>query len=260
MRVVAWNIQHGGGPERFPRIVLTLLDLRADVIALTEFRASRGGQLAAMLASHGLDHVLISHPHGASPHANGILLASRSALVRLASPVVPAAMEPRVLAARVSVTGGSDVAMVVAHVPDDTRPDAKAAVWRGLLGFASTHAQERTLLVGDFNTARREDSAVGRATRGVAAIGQLAAWGYRDAWTRPRADPALASADEPIAPTKPVIASWRGPRGERARIDAAYASAALGPRIHRCEYAWLGEADDEGWQLSDHAAILLEIA
>jgi endonuclease/exonuclease/phosphatase family metal-dependent hydrolase len=260
VRVVAWNIQHGGGPERFPRIVLALLDLRADVIALTEFRGARGGQLAAMLASHGLGHVLTSRPHGASPHANGILLVSRFALVRLPSPEVPAAMEPRVLAARVAHPAGGDVAMVVAHVPDDTRPNAKAAVWRGLLGFASAHAQQRTLLVGDFNTARREDISIGRATRGVAAIGQLAAWGYRDAWTRPRAVPAHASANDPQVPTTPVVASWRGPRGERARIDAAYASRALGPSLLRCEYAWLGEADADGRQLSDHAAILLEIA
>ncbi|MBZ0171544.1 MAG: hypothetical protein K8E66_04120, partial [Phycisphaerales bacterium] len=60
MKLLTWNILHGGGPERLCWIALALLDWAPDVIALTEFRARRGGSLRGVLADHGWPHQALS--------------------------------------------------------------------------------------------------------------------------------------------------------------------------------------------------------
>ena len=56
MRLLAWNIQHGGG-ARMTRIVEEISAYDPDVIALTEFRAGPGAALCGALKEIGLPHV-----------------------------------------------------------------------------------------------------------------------------------------------------------------------------------------------------------
>jgi hypothetical protein len=43
MRLLTWNLRHGGGARRMPWITLSLLEHKADVVVLTEFRRHVGG-------------------------------------------------------------------------------------------------------------------------------------------------------------------------------------------------------------------------
>ena len=83
MRVVAWNVQQGGG-SRIPRIVTALTALDPDVLVLSEYRAS--GPLAAAIAQHGWTHQ-IGLPDPAGGYAS-VLMASRRTL-RLLGPHYP---------------------------------------------------------------------------------------------------------------------------------------------------------------------------
>jgi hypothetical protein len=56
VRLLVWNIQHGGG-ARLARIVEDISAYGPDVIALTEFRARPGVALCAAMKERRLPHV-----------------------------------------------------------------------------------------------------------------------------------------------------------------------------------------------------------
>src|SRR4051812_49757597 len=82
MKVLAWNIRHGGG-ARIARIVEELTAHDPDVIALTEYRAAPGKQLAGELAERGWAHVVTTNPTGIE---NGIAVFSRVAAAPRVAP------------------------------------------------------------------------------------------------------------------------------------------------------------------------------
>ena len=52
VRLLAWNIQHGGG-TRIPRIVEEIAAYDPDVVVVTEFRAMPGVALCAAMKERG---------------------------------------------------------------------------------------------------------------------------------------------------------------------------------------------------------------
>src|ERR1043166_5834879 len=78
MRILTWNILHGGGPARLPEIILSLVRHKPDLLVLTEFRAPRGSQIRAVLADHGLSPQLA--PPDDRNNSNATLTAARHAL------------------------------------------------------------------------------------------------------------------------------------------------------------------------------------
>jgi len=266
MRVLAWNIQHGGGPSRMPLIALALLDARADLVALCEYRSRRGGQLRALLCDHGLSCQLASE---AGPTDNGVLLASRFPIEPGPELGLGTHLRRRWATAIVTTPHGR-IAIAMVHVPDDTKPSDKAAFWQGLCAYARAHEGEAAIILGDFNTARREDIRSGFRTRCDAMIGQLAALGFGDAYTIANAQSAGGS---DVRAVRPI--SWKGPLDQASRIDAAYVSRGLRERIRACAYRGLeenglqnagqepvfpqGEGAAEDRHPSDHAMLLVEV-
>jgi hypothetical protein len=61
VKLLAWNIQHGGG-TRLARIVEEISAYDPDLIAVTEFRARPGEALCAAMRELGLPHVETTHP------------------------------------------------------------------------------------------------------------------------------------------------------------------------------------------------------
>ena len=231
MRVLFWNILHGGGPERLPEILLAILGAGADLVALCEFRAARGSQLRAALADHGLEHQATSHGPG---RANGMLVASRLVFERLET---PPAFAGRELDVRLDACGG--VLVTAVHVADDASPTLRASHWNRLVDLARERRSGRHLLIGDLNTARAEDAQ--RRLTGVQRLGLLATLGYRDLW-RARHEGERAS-------------TWEGPLGEGRRIDAAHASEGLFEAIASAEHV---DAPRESGH-SDHSAVVVDI-
>ena len=82
MRVVFWNIRHGGG-VRAAAIARRISTWGADAVALCEFRGTPpSGELARALAARGLTYQCTTADR-ARPAVNGLLLASRWPLRRL---------------------------------------------------------------------------------------------------------------------------------------------------------------------------------
>ncbi len=77
MRILSWNIQHGGG-SRIPRIVEEISAYDPDVVALTEYRATPGAVLCDAMKERGLPYCQTTNPSGIR---NGIAVFSQSPIV-----------------------------------------------------------------------------------------------------------------------------------------------------------------------------------
>jgi exonuclease III len=243
MRILFWNILHGGGPTRTPEIILTLLEQRADVIALCEFRIARGSQIRAALADHGYVHQRCSHRKGRS---NGMLVASRATLVPAAVELPAIDTSPlahdfagREIDVRIESSG---LHLTALHIADDASLSLKAAHWNRVIALARARRDVPYLILGDLNTARREET--GSPLACAQRLGVLASLGYRDLW-RESCRPGEQS------PT------WTAPWGEGRRIDAAWLSApvARGSCLHLSP----GLTTQTGQRSSDHAALVVDL-
>jgi endonuclease/exonuclease/phosphatase family metal-dependent hydrolase len=236
MRILTWNILHGGGRERSPRILLEILDLRPDVVVITEARRRFAGQLAGAFADAGLCHALGPEaPDG----VNGVMILARDPLRPLPCADIPAGLAPRWLEAEIPCRA---LRICGVHLPEAGRAAAHAAGWRHLLRRARDTRDERQVLAGDLNTWR--DGPASRPRNGASAtnLGRLAALGYADAWR-------CASADGPAN-------TWAGCFGEAFRLDYVLVSRPLAPRVERARVLPFQERD----KLSDHAALVVDIS
>lgn len=252
IRLLTWNIQHGGGARRTPWIALALVEARADIIVLTEFRSVRGGQIRGALADHGLSHQMLS---AAADGANAVLVASRWPL-QACSAAGPG-RQGRVIEAYAPEI---DLRVIGAHIPPPVHGGAGAGAgerqvaWRAVLHAARAGRSGHVALLGDFNCGRA--GLDGTSFRHTALLGQLATMGYVDAWRR-------------LHPSSRAM-TWHGPRGASGRIDLCFLSAALAEGLRAC---WIGECQmevgaekpveghfDGAARLSDHAPVVVELS
>jgi exonuclease III len=247
MRIIFWNILHGGGPARTPEIILALLEHAADVVALCEFRITRGSQIRAALADHGYIHQCTSHRPG---RTNGMFLASRrpcEQVERLVSTESVDAVRSCTASLQPDFAGREldvcieGIFLTALHIADDAAPTLKAAHWNRTIELARLRRERNHLIIGDLNTARNTD------TRSPLAcsqrLGVLTSLGFRDLWTT-----------SPIA-ERGDCSTWRAPWGEGRRIDAAWASASLAAA--RCEHVPCDTQDQT--RTSDHCALLVDL-
>jgi exonuclease III len=242
-KILPWNLQHGGGSRRTPAIALSLLEHRADIVVLTEFRRTTGGQIAGVLFDHGLT---FQHSTDPPKGVNGLLIAARSPLLvepdtgHAAAPASVRAARQRRIAEVVFPDLGFALAGV--HIPCDGRGSGREAVFQAALAAAARRRDSGFILIGDFNAGRHHLDEEGRTFTCTHLLGRLAALGYLDAWRR-------------LHPTSRQY-SWYSHEGGGFRIDHAFLSAPLAPRLTAC---WYSHNERESG-LSDHSALVLELA
>lgn len=234
MRLLAWNILHGGGARRLPEITLALLEHDADVVVLPEYRRTVGGQIRAVLDDHGWSHQLTVEPEGGG---NGILIAARFEVEP--GPAFECGVPGRLLQA---LLPQKDTAIIAAHIPDGSSPRARTECWRSLLARARALRDRSCVILGDFNTGRHRLDEPGATFTCTALLGELAALGYVDAWRFRN-----PGAREP---------TWLSRAGNGFRIDGAFVSAGLRGRIRAADYSHAVRET----RVSDHSAVVLELA
>lgn len=236
MKLLTWNILHGGGARRMPEIVLALLGHDADVVVLTEFRTTTGGQIRAVLDDHGWRHQLTSEPEAG---CNGILIAARQELE------APAAAERRTNAHDRFLQAylpQADTHLVAVHIPDRSMPAARTACWRAVLHQARLRREASCVVLGDFNTGRHRLDEAGSSFNCTALLGELSAIGYADAWR--------------LHNPEAREFSWRSRAGNGFRIDSAFISRPLRDRVTRAFYS---HAERER-RVSDHSLLIVDVA
>lgn len=239
LRIAAWNLLHGGG-RRIPRLVEALLAHAPDVCVLAESRVERAEEVLELLAAGGLGHTAVTD---SPPRKNGILVASRRPFERAASPSGPGYAQ-RWLTLDLPE---AELRLAAVHVPPKVSigVDAKAAFWDTLLSFARAERERPALIVGDLNTGApfRDEH---RATLYCAdKFLELEPLGWVDAWRRFH------------GPTKKEW-TWASPRRPSYgfRLDHAFASPPLAPRLVECRYSHAERIAG----LSDHSVLIVEVA
>lgn len=151
MKLLSWNIQHGGG-TRDVRIVSAIADHNPDIIALTEFRSRPGMALTQAFGANGWPHIVSSSPAGID---NGICVLSRTPLRCGRPSPAPPENAVRWLDVDLPELGfGFGVIHILTAVPGAKEPEgaAKTRFWNALLAAAEARIAEPLLFIGDFNT------------------------------------------------------------------------------------------------------------
>lgn len=216
-----------------PRIALALVEHAADVVVVTEYRRTTGGQIRGVLSEHGWAHQLSTEP---GARANGILIASRSPV----EPAPPGADAParRDRWAEVTLPElGFSLAGV--HVPDGSDRAERVAYWSSLVAVARRRRAEPFLMIGDFNTGRHGIDEAGRTFTCAGMMGRLSSFGFVDAWRSRHAD------------TREF--TWFSGKRNGFRLDHAFISRPLAGRLSS---AWYSHSERESG-LSDHSVMVV---
>ncbi len=246
MKLLAWNIQHGGA-ARLDRIVEEISAYEPDAIALTEFRAGPGVALCAALKERGMPHVETTHPAG---NQNGIAMVSRTPMRRIRPCPAPSGSLVRWLDIRLPEYGfGIGVLHVMAAGSSRKHPTnvAKTRFWDAVLLAAEARLHEPFLLVGDWNTGAHRLDETGKTYVCAEHFGRLAALGWTDMWRH----------HNPGITEWTWYSTWKGGvRGNGFRLDHAFATPSLMPRIASCRYS---HAEREA-RISDHSLVIVDVA
>jgi exodeoxyribonuclease III len=237
-KLLTWNLLHGGGARRMPAIALSLLEHRADVVVLTEFRRTTGGQIGGVLADHGLTHQVSTDP---PKGCNGVLIASRAPIARTAVPRngrAPASTARRLAAVEIPDLGLSVAGL---HIPPDGPESGREAVFQSAVELARSRREEAFLQIADFNSGRHHQYEEGATFTCTRLLGQIATYGYVDAFRA-----CHANARE---------FTWYSHEGQGFRIDHAFLSGPLAPRLSECRYSH--RERESG--LSDHSALVVTL-
>jgi exonuclease III len=245
LRIVSWNIRAGGG-RRVELISEQIRRWGADVVALSEFRATPPSHVLSLrLEEQGLTHQM-STVKSSVPISNRVLVASRWPLtaIRLrAAPVAPG----RWCAALVGAPRPFGLGAM--HVPNRVSGQ-KYPFHDAVLRLARSWRRGPALLVGDTNSGRigidEEVPAFNGLEHGWMDALERAAW--HDSFRRLYGDQR--------------VYTWYSPNGGNGfRIDQAFVNRHLLSRLvdTRYEWAYCATGNDRRDAVSDHAALIVDL-
>lgn len=237
MRLVAWNLLAGGG-RRLPGIAAALAAHDPDVIVLSEFRASAGAVLLDALCEFGWTESVLAPLHASR---NGVAVVGRVPLVPGAAPALPLPVHRERWVQAHLPEAGLDLAAL--YLPAMISNIDKPAFWEVLLAEAARRRNTPFLIAGDLNTGLHGIDERGATVACADAFARLLELGYVDAWRAIHGDRREYT--------------WRSPRRRYGmRLDHAFLSPALAPRLADCRYSHAERHE----RLSDHSLLILDLA
>ena len=151
MRVLTWNLQHGGG-RRIGRIAEALRPYEADVLDLSEYRNNGpGADLRSRMKEQGYAHH--AAPEG-PPGLNPVLVAARLEFEAETFPGQMADPELGDFSTSVMLARFDSLNVFGLYLPGEER---KRPVFDFLLNLPERYLQEDTVLIGDMNTGRHHE-------------------------------------------------------------------------------------------------------
>ena len=244
MRIISWNIRTGGG-QRVKLIARQICQWKADLVALSEFRATRFSQLlAGQLDAIGLNNQLTT-ARMETPTVNSLLIASRFQLKQIRiSPDLDS--NERWLLTKVK--SGHELTVGVMHVPNRAS-GLKYDFLDSIVNIASKWNFGHGFLLGDTNSGipilDEENRVLNKREGGW--FKSLETEGWYDMFCYKYGDK--------------KIFSWYSPNGDNGfRLDQVFANQESLPYVKDIKYKWgkSSSAPDRRDALSDHAAIIVD--
>lgn len=245
MRIVSWNIEHGGG-KRAGRIKDQLALWNPDIVGLQEFRGtSPSGAIAAFLKEQGLVHQFDTTDETCR-YRNRLLLASRWPLrIQVTNGLL--AESGRWINARVEAPIPLRVTLLCVPSRSLGRK-CKYAFHDAVVETLATMSARSAVALGDTNTGRRgiDEEASFFNIREDEWFARLSDAGWTDIWRKRNPEERQYT--------------WCAPNsGNGFRLDQAFVTASMEDRVRTVSYDWGEDADSKHRSPSDHAAILLDI-
>jgi len=234
LRIIEWNIRHGGSRKRIPGIIDSIGRLDTDIAVLTEFRCNSEEIIRQGLAQKGLKNIITSNP---MPRTNGILVASKEEIRQIPINHITPDLRHRWL--DLFVPSG-DFRLLCVHIPGASEKKDKAAFWKSILAYAEDLKNERALILGDFNTGLKQDA---QGTPFVFSnyMDELISKGWTDAWR--------------VRNPEKREYTWYSNDSNGFRLDNAFSSPRL--RLEVIDVHYSHEPRLEGH--SDHSVLILEM-
>ena len=230
MRLLAWNIRHGGG-ARLAAIGQALAAHEADILVISEFRGGDSAdRLRATLAALGYRHMTKLTP---PPRCNGVLVAARHQFSERGA-VSEAVIEPYKML-RVEFPG---FVLCGIYMPNLLK---KVPYWEALIASLTGEAAGPALAIGDFNTCRAYVDEPGAIDATAYFMDRIEGIGFCDLWRRRYPEGREFS--------------WYSTRGNGFRIDHAFLSPVLAARAGALRYSH----HERLAGLSDHAPLILDL-
>jgi exonuclease III len=239
MKILFWNIQHGGG-KRLGQIVQTVTQHSPDLIAFAEYRVSPGRRLVESLGNGGWNYVESTDPGGTQ---NGLCILSRVPIRRMSAEVPP---ENALRWINLDIPHHGFQIGVLHIVCAGRSGIEKRRFWDAVLANAKEVRKDPFLFVGDLNTGLHRIDEVGRTFACSEQFRQMTEMGWIDIWRALNADSTEFT----------WYSKFRGGvRGNGFRVDHAFVSPSLLPRVRWCQYSHVER--DAG--ASDHSLLFIEI-
>jgi exodeoxyribonuclease III len=242
VRIVHWNVLHGGG-KRVAAIAAEIASRAPDVVALSEFRAVNGEALRDAMLAAGLWHVVTTEP---GPRRNGLALYTRERPLLQPPPADPGLADQRWLEVTLP---GALLGIAFVYVPPviSVGEETKARFWEMLLAEAERRRDDPFLILGDLNTGAPWVDEPRASLHASDAFVRLGRSGWTDVWRHFHG---------PEATEWTWLSKGRGRRiGWGYRLDHAFASPSLVPRLRAARY--VHEPRDAG--LSDHSLMIVDV-
>jgi exodeoxyribonuclease-3 len=230
MRLLTWNIRHGGG-TRLPRIQAALARHSADIVVLTEYR---GGDIGTRLRGE-LELLGYRHTTAVVPPArqNGVLIAAKRPFRShgMLSNRVP---EPH----RMVEVEFPSFRLTGVYLPNQAK---KVPYWDEIVAASAARAHERALVMGDFNTTRHYLDEAGALCVTSRYMDEMEQIGFCDVWRHHHPDRREYS--------------WFSTKGNGFRLDHAFCSRTLTSHAAGVHYSH----DERRAGVSDHSLLVTDL-
>lgn len=174
MKILSWNILHGGG-KRAPEILNAIEKEKPDIVTLQEFRHGSSKQvLLEGLRSMGLDEQYV--PEVNSARDNSVIIASS---YNFQATTFPRDFPLPVRAVRAFFPDLVELNLIAAHLPQKAK---QPPYLHALLDLDKDFLNENSLIIGDLNTGIPFEDSETKSFEHTQMFQQLLRDGWVDAW------------------------------------------------------------------------------
>ena len=176
LRLLSWNILHGGGKRARP-ITTAIAEENPDIVTLQEFRngASRAEIVGGLLAA-GLEHQFI--PETSSNRDNTVIIASKFPFEASLFPDNIAGEEGANII-KASFEAPFKLSLFAAHLPHKKK---QLPYFEALLDLPKSYLDESSVMIGDFNCGIPFEDSETKSFYATHLFQQLLQDGWVDAW------------------------------------------------------------------------------
>jgi len=235
MKILEWNIRHGGTKSKHGKIIESLVAHDPDTIVLVEYRENENGvMIKSHLKSQGWIYQGVTNP---PLNENGIFIASKVAFnIKESEGNLPKA-EHRWLDISFPELSCS---LLAVHIPGSGDKWDKKDFWMKLCEFGEIKKHENYIIVGDFNTGL-EDDYEGTPYKLSEYMRKLIDLGWIDIWRSNNPD------------TKEF--TWYSNIRNGFRLDYAFITPALKDSVLEVYHSHKERVN----KYSDHSSLIIEI-